>query len=337
MQDITLGRLNGRFVVSWWENGKRRRYRLAARERKAAEAEALDVYRNAVLRDDKGAAPTVTDLWQAYRNEKQGQRVAEAMRHEWKAMAPHFAGLKPEQVSIDICRAYTAARRQKGKHDGTIWTELGHLRTVFTWAHKRRMIDHAPSIERPPKPAPKDRWLTEDEISTFMAAPAAPHIDLACILMLSTAARVSAVLDLKWDRVDFEAGVINLRVAGSGPRKGRAIVPMNAWNRAALQTARQLALSDYVIEWAGKPVKSIKTGFGLKVKAAGLEKVSPHVLRHTAAVHLAKDGAPMSRIAQYLGHTSTAVTERVYARFAPDHLRTEAQILDFGKLRKVSG
>ena len=96
-------------------------------------------------------------------------------------------------------------------------------------------------------------------------------------------------------------------------------------------------MTDYVIEWAGEPVKRLRTGFNKAVKDAGLKGVSPHVLRHTAAVHLAAAGVPMARISQYLGHSSIAVTERVYARFAPDHLREEAEILDFTRpVRSVS-
>jgi integrase len=163
----------------------------------------------------------------------------------------------------------------------------------------------------------------------------AHHIKLAILLMLSTAGRVGAILDLTWDRVDFERNQVNLRVDATGPRKGRAIVPMNAGLRAALAAAKEAALSPYVVEWAGDRVQGIKTGFNAAVRAAGLVGVSPHVLRHTAAVHMAQAGRPMSKISQYLGHTSTAVTERVYARFAPEHLREEADILDFTKIRSA--
>jgi integrase len=153
--------------------------------------------------------------------------------------------------------------------------------------------------------------------------------------MLSTAARMGAVLDLTWDRVDLERRQIDLRLEATGPRKGRAVVPINDTLQAAMSSAKQAALSDYVIEWAGEPVKSIRRGFDRAVVNAGLTDVSPHVLRHTAAVHLAKAGIPMSKISQYLGHSNTAVTERVYARFAPDHMQDAAAVLDFGKLRKV--
>lgn len=329
MQEYRIGRLHGRYTVSWWENGKRRRYRLEALTAKDAEREAIDVIRRETSRREDA---TVADLWQAYRCEKMGRRVAVAMGYEWKAIGPHFGHLRPDQITVETCRAYTAARRSIGKRDGTIWTELGHLRTVLVWALGR---DKAPRIERPPKPAPRERYLTRQEIERLLAAPMAHHIRLAIMLMLSTAGRVGAILELTWDRVDFERGQINLRTSDTGPRKGRAIVPMNSGLRAALTAAKEAAMSDYVIEWAGGQVKSIKTGFYAAVRAAGLGGVTPHTLRHTAAVHLAEAGVPMSRISQYLGHSNTAITERVYARFAPDHLREEAEILDFTRVRSA--
>lgn len=332
MSDYRLGRLKGRYVVSWWEDGKRRRYRLDATNLADAKREAIDRIR---LEQERPQGATIADLWEAYRKEKDGRQVARGMLHEWKAIGPHFGHLRPDHVTTHTCREYTALRRAAGKSDGTTWTELGHLRTVFTWALDKKLIAHAPKVERPPKPAPRDRYLTEAEIQKLLAAPAAHHIRLAIILMLATAARVGAILELKWSRVDFERGQIDLRSSDIGPRKGRAIVPMNNMARAALTASRDAALTDHVIEWAGEPVASIKTGFNAAVKAAGLTGVSPHVLRHTAAVMLAAAGVPMSRISQYLGHSSTSVTERVYARFAPDHLREEANILDFTMCSQV--
>ena len=331
--ELRIGRLNGGYVVTWWEDDKRRRYRLDAQSRAAAETEALAVYQRETL---KAVGTTIGSLWEMYRQEKQGRRVAVAMGFEWKAMQDHFGALRPEDLTIEICRRYTALRRQAGKHDGTIWTELGHLRTVMTWARNARLIPFAPMIERPQKPAPKDRWLTRAEIEKLLAAPKAHHVQLAILLMLATAGRVSAVLELTWDRVDFDHGTINLRTNEVGPRKGRAVVPMNDGLRAALSSAEKAATTDYVIEWAGGPIARLRTGFTAAAKAAGIKGVTPHVLRHTAAVHLVAAGTPMQKVSQYLGHSSIAVTERVYARFAPDHLKAEAEILDFTKAVRVA-
>lgn len=326
--EYRIGRLKGRFVVSWWVDGKRSRHRLDARTRAEAEAEAIDVIRKETARPP---GTTIADLWEAYRREKDGRRVAVAMGHEWKAMRSHFGHMRPDQITVQTCRSYTRYRRQAGKHDGTIWTELGHLRTVLRWAYGER----APRIERPAKPAPRERYLTHSEIDRLLAAPMAHHIKLAILLMLSTAGRVSAILELTWDRVDLERGQINLRTDPTGPRKGRAIVPINDGLRAALTHAKQAAMSPYVVEWNGQQVERIKKGFAAAVKAAGLEDVSPHTLRHTAAVHMVEAGIPMSEVAQFLGHTSTSVTERVYGRFSPTHLRRAADVLDFTKVRSA--
>lgn len=273
---------------------------------------------------------TVEWLWAAYVHEKQGRAILETMRHTWKALKPRFGHLQPDAITVDLCREHTESRRMTVS-DGTIHTELGHLRMVLSWAQKRRLIEQAPHIERPSKPAPKDRWLSRDEARAVLDGAAMPHVRVAMVLMLATAARVGAVLSLTWDRVDFERGKIHLTdPADKTIRKERASVPMNGMARAALIEAQRGATTDYVIEWAGKPVASIKRGIATAAKNAGVEGISAHVFRHTAAVWMAEQNVPMPRIAQYLGHRDSKVTERVYARYSPDHLRSEADILDLG-------
>lgn len=331
MRDYKIGRLNGRFVVTWDEDGKRRRFRLNATTAREAEAEARQVIAEASA--PRGSA-TVADIWEAYRADRSGRSIAESMKHTGKAVIPAFGHFLPDQITSQDCREQIDAWRDEGKHDGTIWTRMNHLRIALSWAVKMRIIDRAPYIERPHQPAPRDRYLTQAEADRLIDAKCDPHVKLAIILMLTTAARVTAALQLTWDRVDFDRGLVKL-ATGEGNRKGRATVPMNNTLRAALEAAHMGALSDYVIEWGGRPVKSIKRGFASAVESAGLVDVSPHVLRHTAAVRMAEAGRPMSEIAQYLGHTNTATTEKTYARYSPDHLRTAADSLEFTRLKVV--
>ena len=335
MREYRIGRLKGRFVVTWIEpDGRRRRYRLDALTRKAAETEALD--RIAQESIPKTGA-TVANLWAQYCEYLGDRPAGVTMGYTGKAVLPHFGHMRPDQVTLAQCNAYTAARLKAGKSQGTVHTELGHLRSTLTWAAKIGVIDRAPHVFRPQKPAPKDRYLDDSEIQKLLAADCEPHVRLAIILMLTTAARMGAVLDLTWDRVDLARGQIDLRLDAAGPRKGRAVVPINQTLRAALSAAKEAALSEHVIEWAGGQVKSIRRGFDRAAANAGLAAVSPHVLRHTAAVHMAAGGIALHKISQYLGHSNTAVTERVYSRFAPDHMQDAAAVLDFGKLRKVRG
>jgi integrase len=122
--------------------------------------------------------------------------------------------------------------------------------------------------------------------------------------------------------------------------KGRAIVPITRTLKAALLEARQGALSNHVIEWAGKPVQKPRRALARAGRNAGIGHVHPHLLRHSAAVHMAEDGVPIEEIAQYLGHSDVNVTRKIYARFSPDYLRKAAASLEYDdlgafKLRKA--
>lgn len=274
---------------------------------------------------------TVKGLWEAYGRDKEGKRIVENMKFSGKPILAAFGSLRPDDVTVAACRAYAKNRRAQGRKPGTVWTELNHLRIVMNWAVKARHIPAAVYVELPKKPAPRDRRLTKAEAIRLQAAADPAHVKLAITLMLGTAARKGAILDLTWDRVDFKAGLITYADAGDdGLRKGRATVRMNSMVRRGLEKAKKAATSPYVIEWGGKKVGSIKRGFAASVKAAGLagKGVTPHVLRHTAATLMAEAGRPMEEIAAVLGHSDSTITERVYAKFNPAYLKESTDALD---------
>ncbi|MEP2717036.1 site-specific integrase [Pseudophaeobacter sp.] len=334
MPDISIGRFRGGFCVYWHEDGKRRRYQLEARTRAAAEPEAIDVYRRETISQQRETA-SVTEIWEAYRQDLGGKPTAKTMGSTGKAVLEHFGAYRPDQISTALCRAYAKKRKAAGRSQGTVHTELGHLRSTMRFALKERIIDRAPEIERPAKPTPKERYLEKEEIAALIEAASAPHIKLAIHLLFATAGRVGAVLDLTWDRVDLDRGIINLRLNDAKTRKGRAIVPMNDGIRAALQTAKNAALSDYVVEYSGGQVKNIRKGFEAACTRAKLENVTLHTIRHSSAVAMVSNGVPLEKVAQYLGHSNVAITYQTYARFAPGHLQDAAEILDFVELRQA--
>ncbi len=327
MPEYRLGRYRGQWAAVTGSGTSRKRTTLGTDR---AEADRT-IHR---LNNPKPRHVTVQWLWDQYVKEKAGRPVLETMKHTAKALMPVFGHHDPEGITYEQCANYSAVRRQAGRSDGTIHTELGHLRTVLVWGQKRRHIGSAPHIARPTKPPPRDRYLSRDDARSLMNAATTPHVRLAIILLLGTAARVRAVLDLTWDRCDFDRGLIKLKDDGdTTPRKGRAIVPMNGMVRAALSEAREGALSNHVIEWAGRPVGSLKKGMGTAARKAGLAGVSPHVLRHTAAVWMAEGKVPMEEISQYMAHRSTRVTAETYARFSPDYLRGAAEVLNLDVVR----
>jgi len=336
-KEYTIGRHRGTFCLIFYDaSGTRRRYSLKTEDPRVAELAAPGVY--ADLTRPKGR--TVKEVWDAYTREKAGRAVVGTMAHTWKALEERFGSMDPTSILVADCREHTAERRSvrskrcpNGIHDGTIHTELGHLRMVLLWAEKNNLIAKAPHIERPPKPKPSERHLTRGQVRKLIDAAKLPHVKMFIILAIGTGARSRAVLELTWDRCDFERGQINLKNPNlTMPHKGRAIVPMNRMVRAALLDSKKIALTKCVIEWAGEPVQSVKKGLAAAAKRAGVGSVSPHMLRHSAAVHMAEARVPMEEIAQFLGHSNVKVTRDVYARFSPDYLKDAASVLEYDDL-----
>ena len=255
------------------------------------------------------------------------------MGYTGKAVLPFFGHMPPAQVTKSTCEAYTRQRVAEGKSIGTAHTELGHLTSALKFAQKTRVIDHLPQLWRPSKPETDKRILSAAEASALIAAAHDPHIKLALILLLGTGGRVGAILDLTWDRVNFDRGTINLRLSDSVTRKGRATVPMNGMTRPALSVARDAALSDYVVEYAARQVGNIRKGVMGAVERSGIGHVRIHDLRHTAAVTMLAAGHPIEMVAQVLGHSNTAMTYKVYGRYLPESMAPAVDVLNFTGLR----
>lgn len=329
MPDITIGRLRGGLCAIWYEDGKRHRHQLKALNRKEAEAEAIDVWTAHQRRNVSESAASVADCWRAYRDSLRDRPTGRTLDYTGKAVLDAFGNYRPDQLTDELCRDYAERRCSLSKSQGTIHTELGHLRSALRFAERRGLIEKAPHIWRPTKPEKDKRILNAGECRRLIEATEAPHVRLATILLLGTAGRVGAILDLEWSRCDFERGTINLRVDGSQTRKGRAIVPMNGMTRAALSVAKEAALSDYVVEYGSRPVKSIRTGFVAAVRRSGIGHVRIHDLRHTACVHMLQAGHPVHLVAQIMGHSNPRMVEKTYGRFIPEYMAPAVEALNF--------
>lgn len=328
--DYRLIKFRGKFAIYWRDEGGRHRHSLGTDSRAEADRQFADF----IKRRETAALPkviTVAFAWEGYRKALGEKPAATTMRFEWKALGPRLGDRGADALTEADCLAYADARRAQGRSDGTIWTELGRLRSALKWAEGKGLIIKAPKIYRPERPEPRDKRLTRKQIGDFLKACAFPHIKLFATLAVTTGARMGAILDLKWARVDFAQGTIAFRDPDrQRTKKGRATVPINEQARKALMEAREAAVSDYVIEWGGGKVASVKKGIATVGKAAGLPWVTAHVFRHSAACAMAERGIPMEEIAQFLGHSDSRITEKVYARFSPLYLRKAADALEFG-------
>lgn len=321
MHEPELKQYRGKWAIVWLdEEGRTRRRSLRTEDHHLAQRRFDDEIAKLA-----GPVETCGDIVALYLAEKDHTAAdPERLHNDWKQLQSTFEAFRPDQVTKEKCRAYTEMRRAAGRKNGTIRHELSMLKTALAWHDPRNEA----SFDIPPAGAPKERYLTKQEFQQLLDAAKAPHIRLYLILAISTAGRNGALLDLTWTRVSFERNQIRLATDKAKTKKGRATVPMTKALRAALEEAQKAALTPYVIEYAGARVTSVKKGIASAAKRAGLEGVSPHVLRHSAAVWMAESRVPMPEISQYLGHTNTSVTERVYARFSPDYLSGAAQALE---------
>ena len=313
----------GKWAVLVHQHGQRfrRSLGLAATEANypAAQRQAADLERALAA----GVGDIVGDVVTAYLADTQAITKT-YMTWMWGVLAPHCAGLRVDQIDRTWCRAYAKIR---GKAPATIRKEIGLLSAAFTWAGKTGHV-----IELPGAPPPRDRHLTKTEFYMLLdAAAPQPHLQVFLHLAIATGARKEAILQLAWDQVHWDRGTIWM---GSKPGgKARAVVPMTESLRVVLRATQQAQETAgftcrQVIQYAGEPVGDIKKAFATAVRNAGLQDVTPHDLRHTAAVWMAEADIPMPQIAQFLGHSSSAITEKVYARFSPSFLRNAARALE---------
>jgi len=246
-------------------------------------------------------------------------------RVAWKAAAPFWDNMPIARVDIATSEAYRVRRHHCRAI--TVRNELAVIRAALNWCEKHKSIAKAPFIQMPPLPASQVGHITKAEFRKLLDGAHRPHVKLFLMLAVGTGARSNAILDLTWDRVDFDRGLITLNpIERVQTSKYRATVPMNDQLRAALLEAKAGALSDYVVEHGRERVGSIKKGFAAACQRSGV-KATPHMMRHSAAVWMAEQGIPMTQIARFLGHSDSRITERVYAKFAPEFLAGAAEAL----------
>lgn len=318
----------GAYYAAWRENGVIRRQALRTKDHSVAE-QALREFAEQYEIANRPEIITVEFVWKGYNESIVGKPAARTMQFEARAVLGFFGSIAAESVSEKGCADYCSRRRAEGRKDGTIWTELGRLRSALKWAERKNLIAKAPAIYRPAMSPPRDFRLTREQASLFLSSCITPHIRLCVILAMTTGARIGALLGLTWDRVNFHGKTIDL----SDPtrpktKKGRPVVPINRTLMAALTGARAGATTPYVIEWDGKPVKSVKRGLQAAGRRAGLPWVTAHVFRHSAACWMAQDGVDLRKIAEMLGHADSRTTEKIYSRFTPDFLRDAAEALE---------
>jgi len=225
---------------------------------------------------------------------------------------------KLEDVDSMDVRAYLAAYAQTGVMASTVATAQTALKSFFGWLMAENLIGKSPMLQIKPIKLPKrqPKYMTPEQMEMLKLA---CH-DLRDRAMLevyySTGCRVSELQKASVSDINWSSG--SIRVIGKGNKE--RTVYFN--DRAMLHLKRYLkdrkGTSDAIFAcerdpWERMKTKAIQDVFRRVGKVAGITKsVHPHVMRHTVATTMLRNGSDLGTIQRMLGHSSPNTTQ-VYA------------------------
>ncbi len=232
----------------------------------------------------------------------------------------------------------------------SISSKMGTLKTFFKYLHKSGKIYHNPTegLEIPSRGRGLPRAVLEIwEVESLLKQPDLETDlglrDRAIIeLLYSSGLRNEELRNLKMNKISLKSQ--NLIVKGKGAKE--ALIPFGDKAAAALENylvfGRPKLLkqsSEELVFLSKSGSKLYHHGVNRKLKLyairAGIEKeVSAHVLRHSCATHLLKNGADLRLIQKLLRHEQIKTTE-IYTRVDINDLKLAQKKYHPRELRSV--
>lgn len=240
-------------------------------------------------------------------------------------------------VDINEARAYLAFLNDKEYSKATIARKLATLRSFYKYLVKshRRESNPLTAVRTPKQEKKLPRFLEYEEIKRLLETPPVETWlgarDRAILETLySTGIRVSELVALNMDDVDFLGEVIHIR----GKGKKERIAPISSSALQAIQhymefrNKRSQSNSNFdarvlFVNKHGQRLstRSVRRKMDKYLKMAGLDpNISPHTLRHSFATHMLNNGADLRSVQELLGHQSLSTTQ-VYTHLTTRKLK----------------
>lgn len=185
------------------------------------------------------------------------------------------------------------------------------------------------------------RFLSPEELTRLVNAAGSDGLAIAVLAL--TGLRFGEFAALRVGRLDLARGrltvsesvtVVGSELVWSTPKNHRTrSVPVPPALVPVLVAAAEGKARDELLFTAprGGPIRLNnwrRRVFDVAAEKAGLEGITPHDLRHTAASLAVAAGANVKAVQQMLGHSSAAMTLDIYAGLFPDDLDAVARFLD---------
>ena len=198
-----------------------------------------------------------------------------------------------------------------------------HLKLVTPTAKKRTV---APRRRRNGDLRTRE-YLTEAEVERLMEAARGNrygHRDATMILVAYRhGLRVSELVDLRWDQVEFRTATLHVRRVKQGTPSTHPILGDELRTLRRLQREQEPKSPFVFTSERGAPFST--AGFARMIERAGVEakldfKAHPHMLRHACGFALANKGHDTRALQAYLGHRNIQHTV-VYTALSPDRFK----------------
>lgn len=287
---------------------------------------------------------TVGEVLARYVDDKAETMAARrTLAYSIQALAPFWGNLTCDAVKGSTCRLYEKERAKPrtittttktGKSvsrtltagSSTVRRELGVLQAALNHAHDEGLLVHPISATLSTPAIARDRWLTRSEAARLIRH-AEPHIRRFILLSIYTGRRATAVLELIWPRIDLEAGTIRFRAEGQAEtkkRRGRVRIPRQLKEHLNRWSYRH---GSHVVMFRGKPIASVKRGIERAAARAGIDGVTPHVLKHTAITWAIMKGLGVEEAAEYFD-TTPATIRNHYWHHSPHHQSRALEVIE---------
>jgi integrase/recombinase XerC len=244
------------------------------------------------------------------------------------------------QLELVHLRSWLANQQVKGGARTTLSRRAVSVRLFTKWAVKNKYLakDVAATLATPKghRTLPEvldiaDAKTAMDSLATRASEEETPISlrDVAMVeLLYATGARVAELCGLDMSDIDYDRQTI--RVLGKGnkertiPLGNPAMKALNVWLKEGRDSIKNSLSGNAVFLGArGKRIdqRTVRTVVYNALQAIeGIERMGPHVLRHSAATHLLEGGADLRTVQEILGHASLATTQ-IYTHVSTERLQ----------------
>ena len=233
------------------------------------------------------------------------------------------------------CKAYANTKAARERSITSVNRELSNLRRMLNVAVQRGWINVNPfkcgdALIHTACEKRRERILTPTEEARLLSAcdhTKRRHLKPLLIALLDTGARKGETLKLRWKDIDLENRVITFRAENTKSLRGRKV----AVTERLFRELTALRPEGVNLERPVFRTKNFRTAFESACRIAGiphggLEGLTLHCLRHTAATRLVKGQMPIQLVGRILGHTQPSTTYR-YLSADSDTIHQAAAIL----------